>query len=89
MADGSNDYRLHVDQFQGGNGGSAFKYSAPQWFHNGKRFSTTYRHNDESSTCVHVGVAQCTRVAFGSMIRGTSIQMVYTDPPLHVMRISV
>ena len=49
VADGSNDYRLHIDQFQGGNGGNAFMNLQPNWYHNGKRFSTTDRDNDEGS----------------------------------------
>ena len=47
VADGSDDYRLHIDQFQGGNGGNAFMYDEP-WNHTGARFSTTDRDNDDS-----------------------------------------
>ena len=48
VSDGSDAYRLHIDQFQGGNGGNAFMDSNPSLCHNGQRFSTTDRDNDES-----------------------------------------
>ena len=47
VANEADNYRLHVDQFIGGNGGNAFMYTSnPDHLHNGQQFSTHDRDND-------------------------------------------
>ena len=47
IAHESDGYRLHVADFQGGNGGNAFDYTTtPAHTHNGHQFSTLDRDND-------------------------------------------
>ena len=47
VANEADQYRLHVDQFIGGNGGNAFMFiSDPYNLHNNKQFSTRDKDND-------------------------------------------